>query len=163
MLLWWCYKIVWKFNGVYLIKIKRPWSCGEVGGRSERSVGARGAANATLPCGLWKQSWGRMGRQYSRTPTEEALRPTGRADEEVSRFSVAPRGKPGEVGWEVLEWWEPPALDAIGPAEDPRVGEAMWLRVLLFWVCGLCRRGLRVSSKSLIVSMWWGLDGAAPG
>ncbi len=57
--------------------------------------------------------------------TEEALRPTGRADEEVSRFSVAPRGKPGEVGWEVLEWWEPPALDAIGPAEDPRVGEAM--------------------------------------
>ncbi len=34
--------------------------------------------------------------------TEEALRPTGRADEEVSRFSVAPRGKPGEVGWEVL-------------------------------------------------------------
>lgn len=29
--------------------------------------------------------------------TEEALRPTGRAEEEVNRFSVAPRGNIGEV------------------------------------------------------------------
>lgn len=57
--------------------------------------------------------------------TEEALRPTGRADEEVSRFSVAPRGKTGEVGREVLGWWGPPARDVIGPAGDPRVGEVM--------------------------------------
>lgn len=34
---------------------------------------------------------------------EEALRLTGRADEEVNKFSVAPSGKIGEVGWVVLE------------------------------------------------------------
>lgn len=57
--------------------------------------------------------------------TEEALRPTERADEEVSKFSVAPRGKTGEEGWEVLWWWDPPALDVIWPAGDPRVGDVM--------------------------------------
>lgn len=89
---------------------------------------------------------------------EEALRPpTGRGEGEVSRFSVAPSGKSGEVGREDF-----PARRVIGPVRGPRGGGGMWLRRPDVWECGLWRRGLRVSSKSDIVKMWCGLDWMAP-
>lgn len=93
---------------------------------------------------------------------EEALRPpTGRAEGEVSRISVAPRGNSGEVGTEALGCMEPPVRRVISPdpVGEPRGGEDMSLRV---WEWGLWRRGLRVSSRSLMVRMWWGLDLVAP-
>lgn len=94
---------------------------------------------------------------------EEALRPlTGRVEGEVSRISVAPRGNSGEVGTEALGCMEPPVRRVISPEPvgEPRGGEDMSLRV---WEWGLWRRGLRVSSRSLMVRMWWGLDLVAPG
>lgn len=53
--------------------------------------------------------------------TEEALLPpTGRGDGEVSRLSVAPSGKSGEVGREDF-----PARRVIGPLRAPKGGGGM--------------------------------------
>lgn len=91
---------------------------------------------------------------------EEALRLTGRAEEEVNKFSVAPRGKIGEVGWVVLELWELPGRRLIELVGEPKEEQENCPRMPVF--CGVCRRSLRVSSRSLIVKMWWDLEGVAP-
>lgn len=57
---------------------------------------------------------------------EEVLRPAARRTEgEVSRFSVAPRGKRGVVTGDVLGCRDPPARRVIGPEGVPWGGDEM--------------------------------------
>lgn len=77
---------------------------------------------------------------------EALLPPTGRPVGEFTRLSGAPVGKSGDVGREAF-----PARRVTGPVIGPRGGGDMLLWT--FGVCELWRRALRVSSRSLIVSM----------